>query len=173
METMKAIALRKAVRAYKKEQITEDILNTILSAGCAAPVGWGMYDKLHLTVIQDKEIMKRISANLMQMMKTENDPLYGVPTLILVSSKELPVPNMEYSNAACILENMMLMAADHEIGSVVIWGTALAVEADESLKEALSIPDGFKAIISAGFGYSADTEQKEKELKVTLQLNRV
>lgn len=173
METMKAIAMRKSVRAYKKEQITEDILGTILSAGCAAPVGWGMYDKLHLTVIQDKEILKRISTNLKQMMNSENSPLYGVPTLILLSSNELPVPNMEYSNAACILENMMLAAADQGIGSVIIWGTALAVEADEGLKEVLSIPDGFRAIVGAGFGYSTDTEQQAKELKVTIQLNRI
>ncbi len=33
METLKAISLRKSVRAYKPEQIPDDILDMIINAG--------------------------------------------------------------------------------------------------------------------------------------------
>lgn len=39
METLEAISLRKSVRAYKDEQISNEILDSILKAGCQAPVG--------------------------------------------------------------------------------------------------------------------------------------
>lgn len=173
METMKALALRKSVRAYKEEQITEEKLNTILSAGCAAPVGMARYDTLHLTVIQDKEIIKRISASIMQMMNREGDPLYGAQTLILVSSQEAQAPGIDYTNASCVMENMLLAGADLGIGSVIVWGIAMAVEADKSLRDALAIPEGFHGLIGACFGYAADAVQNEKDLAVKIQLNRI
>lgn len=173
METLKTMALRKSVRAYKDEQVSEEKLETILAAGCAAPVGMARYDSLHLTVIQDKEIIKKISTSIMQMMKRENDPFYGAGTLILVSSQEAEVPGIDYTNASCVMENMLLTGADLGIGSVIVWSMAMAVEADKSLKEALSIPEGFKPLVGACFGYAADTELKEKELTVRIQLNRV
>jgi len=172
METIKAIAKRSSVRAYKPEQISEDALNFILSAGCAAPVGMKKYDSLHITVIQDKEILGRISSIVRQMMKTDNDPLYGVPALILLSSAEAPAPGLDYVNAACVIENMLLAAADRGIGSVIVWASALAVEADAELKAALKLPEGFKAVLGAGFGYSVSA-QKEKELKATFGINRI
>lgn len=173
METKKAIASRYSVRAYKKEQIAEEKLETILAAGSAAPVGMGKYDSLHVTVIQDEEIRKRISEGIRQIFNTESDALYGAPTLVLVSSGEVPAPGIDYTNAACVAENMMLAGADIGIGSVLVWGIALAVEADKSLKEALSIPEGFKAMIGTVFGYAANAEQKEKDLKVKIQMNRI
>ncbi len=174
METKKAIASRYSVRAYKKDQIAEEKLETILAAGSAAPVGMGRYDSLHVTVIQDEEIRKRISEGIRQIFNTESDALYGGPTLVLVSSKEeVPAPGIDYTNAACVAENMMLAGADIGIGSVLVWGIALAVEADKSLKEALSIPEGFKAMIGTVFGYAANAEQKEKDLKVKIQMNRI
>lgn len=173
METMKAIALRKSVRAYREEQIPEEKLEKILSAGSAAPVGMARYDSLHLTVIQDKEIINKISTSIREMMKRENDPLYGAQTLILVSSKEMPAPGIDYTNASCVMENMLLAGADLGIGSVIVWGIAMAVEADKSLQEALSIPEDFHALIGASFGYAVDEEQKEKELTLKIQSNRV
>lgn len=173
METMKTIALRKSVRAYSDEQIAEEKIDTILAAGSAAPVGMARYDSLHIAVIQDKDIINKISAGIKEMMKREGNPLYNAQTLILVSSKEAEVPGIDYTNASCMMENMLLTGADLGIGSVIVWGIAMVVEADKSLKEALSIPDGFHALIGASFGYAANAEQKEKELTQKIQTSRV
>ena len=100
----------------------------------------------------------------------ENDPLYHVPAVIMVFSKELPMPGIDYVNAACVMENMMIAAADRGIGSVVLWGTALAVEADQSVKAALKVPDGYKAILGAGFGY-ANCGSAERAMEMTVDTN--
>jgi Nitroreductase len=173
MELTKAIAKRKSARAYKPDALSEETLNAILAAGCAAPVGMAQYGTLHFTVIENKEILEQISNMVKQMMKREGDPLYAAPTLVVISSKEPMAPGIDYTNAACIAENMMLAATDANVGSVLIWSPAMAVEADSSLKQAIAIPEGYKALFSVALGYPANDDDKEKELKVTIGMNIV
>jgi nitroreductase len=173
MELTKVIAKRKSVRAYKPDAVSEETLNAILAAGCAAPVGMAKYDTLHFTVIENKEILGRISNTIKQMMKREGDAIYAAPTLVIISSKEPMAPGIDYTNAACIAENMMLTATDANVGSVLIWGPAMAIEADSSLKEAIAIPEGYKPLFSVAFGYPAKDDDKEKELKVKITMNVV
>lgn len=174
METMKAIARRKSTRAYKQDQIPDDVLNSILAAGCAAPVGMGKYDSLHLTVIQNKEILKDISAGVAKAINMDTDPLYGAPTVVLVSSKGAAMPGIDYANTGCILENMMLAATDKGISSVFLWGAAVCAGSDAELQKRLAVPEGFKPIGSVALGYSAEaSDQAEKELTVKIGMNRV
>lgn len=170
---MKTIATRKSTRVYTGKQISDEVLNAILAAGCAAPVGMGMYDSLHLTVIQDKEILKNISAGVAKAMNMDSDPLYGAPTIVLVSSKEPIAPGVDYTNAGAVIQNMLLAATDKGIGSVLIWGTALAVGAVDELRKALAIPDGFNPVCSAALGYATSPDQTEKDLSITISMNRV
>ena len=62
MNTLEAIAKRKSTRNYKPEQIPEDALQAILKAGIAAPVAMAKYDSLHITVVQNPEILAKINA---------------------------------------------------------------------------------------------------------------
>ena len=103
METMKAIAKRKSTRAFDSEkQISKTELEAILAAGCAAPVGAGDYASLHLTVIQNKETLDKISKAVQTTMKMDRDVLYGVPTVVLVSSSEPKFPNVQYAKEALL-----------------------------------------------------------------------
>lgn len=170
METMKTIASRNSVRSYKPEQISETELDRILRAGCAAPVGMGMYQDILLTVVQDKEILQRISALVKNIMNTEGDPLYGAPSLIIISSKDMPAPGIDYANAGCIMENMMLEAVESGLGSVVVWGTAFAVSADTELKKTLGIPEEYHALSSVAIGKSnVSLPPKDMELKIKIE----
>lgn len=173
MEVLKAITKRKSVRAYKPEQVPDDILDKILCAGSLAPVGMRQYDTMHFTVIQDKDILSKISTFIQQMMKREGDPLYGLSTLVLISSKEQMSPGFDYVNAGGMMENMALAAVEYEIGSVILWGTALAVESNNDLKQALSIPEGFHAVSSIGLGYALKQDSNEKEMTNKISTNRV
>jgi len=88
MELMKTIAMRKSTRSYKSEQINDESLNTILAAGCAAPVGMGAYNEVHMTVIQNPDFLARISkaaGNLLG--NPEANALYGAPTVVIISGK--------------------------------------------------------------------------------------
>ena len=172
METMKTIANRNSIRAYREEQISEQELDQILRAGCAAPVGMGMYDDMLLTVVQDKEVLQRISELVKAIMHTENDPLYGAPSLIIISSKDMPAPGLDYTNAGCIMENMMLEATDLGLGSVIVWGTAFAVSADAELKKILDIPEEYHALSSIVIGKS-DMVLPEKDMELKIKIKRI
>lgn len=173
METIKAIATRKSVRAFKAEQLSGEVLNRILTAGCAAPIGMGKYDTMHLTVVQNKEVLAQLSGAVGQTMKMAGDPLYGAPTVILLSSQEPRWLGIDYTNAGCIAENMMLAAADAGVGSVLVWGCGGAVKAAAELKKAFAIPEGYKALFGVALGYNAQDDQAERELKMTIGTNHI
>lgn len=175
MEMMKVIAMRKSTRSYKSEQISDESLNNIINAGCAAPVGNGAYDAVHLTVIQNSNLLNRIAKTAANMFRTPNsNPLYGAPTLIIVSCiPNEQFPNVEIANAACIIENMTLAATDAGIGSVYILGALYAFNADKELLKELDLPEGFIPISGITLGYPTEPLSQEKELKQTIKVNRI
>lgn len=71
MELMKAIAMRKSTRSYKSEQISDESLNTIINAGCAAPVGMGAYNSVHLTVIQNSDLLDKLQQLLQKYLEIQ------------------------------------------------------------------------------------------------------
>ena len=175
METLKAIAMRKSTRAFKPEQISDEDLDIILGAGCAAPVGMGAYETIHLTVLQNQDLMEQInSATAEAFEKPDLKPLYGAPTLVIVSSKKHSrIPNIEYANAACIIENMLLAATDLGLGSVFLWGFIGPLNASPDILNKLDIPEGFTPVSGVALGYPAEPLDDEKELKKTISMNMV
>ena len=67
METLEAIAKRTSTRKFKEIQISEENLQAILKAGMSAPVGSGLYESLHITVIQDMNILNIIGDAVTEM----------------------------------------------------------------------------------------------------------
>lgn len=175
MEMMKVIAMRKSTRGYKPEQISDDSLNNIINAGCAAPVGSGAYNSVHLTVIQNSNLLNKINKTAANVFGTPDaDPLYGAPTLIIVSA--LPneqFPNIELANSGCIIENMALAATDAGIGSVYILGALYAFKADKDLLKELDLPEGFVPVSGIALGYPIKPLSQEKELKQTISVNKI
>ncbi|WP_378956878.1 nitroreductase family protein [Pelosinus sp. sgz500959] len=173
MELMKIIAMRKSTRNYKSKQINDESLNTILVAGCAAPVGIGAYHEVHMTVIQNPDLLDRISkatANLLGNPKAK--PLYGAPTLVIISGKPNDkAPTVAIANASCIIENMTLAATNLNIGSVYLLRSIFAINANQELIEDLNLPEGFFPAAGIALGYPNEPFTIEKELKQTIQLN--
>ncbi len=172
MELLEAISKRRSIRAYTNEKVAETKLKIILEAGCAAPVGRGLYDKMHITVIQEKSLLKEISEAMKSAMHTDDDPLYGASTLIVISAAEMPYPGIEIADTACILENMMLEATEQGLGSVVVWASGMIVNHTPGLKQKAGIPDGYSAVSGIVVGEKA-MEVEPKELACTIKINRV
>lgn len=174
METLKAIAKRKSVREFKADQIPDDALDTILRAGCAAPVGLGEYKTLHLTVVQDPDVLATIKETATDCFR---DPIldiyYGAPTVILISTSHSSVPELDMANAGCIAENMMLAATDLGINCIYIWGTVLAFRAEPDLADEAELPEGFVPVASVALGYATTPDDSEKPMEFTLGINRV
>ena len=174
MNTLDAISKRKSTRAYRPEQISEEALSVIIKAGCAAPVAMAKYETLHITVIQNESILKRInemtSEMFFQKMGIRKNTDFGAKTMILVSSAHsILSPEMEYVNVGIVVENMVIAATDMGIDSVVVGGAPAIIAENEDMIKELGIPEGFKPVLGAFFGYST-VDEPAKDHSITVNV---
>ncbi|MGI6013629.1 MAG: nitroreductase family protein [Oscillospiraceae bacterium] len=158
MEAMKAMEVRQSCRSYTPEQIGEADLELILKAANAAPVGMGRYENVHLTVIQNEELLNEIDGVAAEFFgDPEKHPLYGARTLILVSAilPEAPRTTLAYCNAGCIVENMALAATDLGLGNVYIFGSVNALNLHPELVAKLNLPTDFVPVSALAVGKAA------------------
>lgn len=155
MDFMQVIKRRKSSRKYIEKQINEEDLRQILFAGCAAPISRKDYNSIRFTIVQDKTMLHKIS----EAADLSSDPLYHVPTLIIISTTKAAVENVEYFNVACIVENMLLAATNLGIGSIFLTHFLLAIMKRKDLLKELAIPEGYTPISAVGVGYVSETEE--------------
>ena len=172
MNTFDAFAMRRSTRGFKPDQIPDEALEKILDAACVAPVGMGAYSSMHIAVVQDAAIIDKISdAAKKARGRTEGPGIYyGAPTIIIVSSKVLPLPQIEYANGACVADHICLAATDLGIGNIFIWATGSAIEAEPELSALVGIPEEFKAVATVAIGYPVEpiTEPRPFERKIEI-----
>lgn len=159
MDTIEAITNRKSVRSYKKEQISDKDLETILEAGKTGP-GSGAY---HMSVIQNPELIQKINDATKKAMLGGNDfmrqraslpgyePIYGAPTLIMLSAGD---PN-GVANTSCSAENMLIAATALGLGSCYLMSPrgAFAGDGAAELMKECGIPEGNAFICAVIVGY--------------------
>jgi nitroreductase len=157
METERAFYMRRSVRKFRPEQVADAEMEKIVAAGETAPVAMGGHEKTHITVVRDPEVLEAVrEVCRKESRKTPGrilDSLYGAQTLILVSAKDVSDDHIEYCNAACIIENMIIMASDLEIGSCYIWGALRRLRAAPEVMELLRLPAGFELLSGLVVGY--------------------
>lgn len=159
MEFNKTLKTRKSTRGYKTKQITDEELSKVLYAAYAAPVGNGLYEDIHITVLQNSDLINRIVKSSADAFNDPNaNPFYGAPTIVFVSSKikEASKESTTYANAGCIIENMHLAATDIGLGSVYLLGFIKAGVINDSYKKELGIPEGYKPVSAIALGYPTD-----------------
>lgn len=156
MNTFEAIYSRRSIRNFNGESITENELNEILKVAYAAPVGRAMYDTLHLTVVSNKDLLARWEKHMANAVGNPDlHPFYGAPTVILVSSAmpAAPMNNVNYSNAAIIIQNMALAATELGVGACHIWGAVGVLNGNAELMKELNIPDGMVPCCAIALGH--------------------
>ena len=162
MELRETIAKRYSCRSYAPEQISEEDLNFILQAGNAAPVGMGKFETVKFTVIQNRELLDRIDTEGSKFFgDPQAHPLYGAPTLILVSVKA-DEAEVGMCNASCIIENMTLAATDLGLGSCYIRGNIVAIRDNEEICRQMKVPTGFMPAGALAVGHTEDEKIARK-----------
>lgn len=153
MEFLNVIKNRQSCRAFADEQVTEEQLRQIIEAANAAPVGMGEYDKVHLSVIQNNDLIAKLEANAHNAIPAiPEHPMYGLTTAIAINCKNEDNPSMAFANASCIAENMMLAATDLGLGSIYIMAVPAAAQYNTELCHELKVPDGFAPHVIVGVG---------------------
>jgi FMN reductase [NAD(P)H] len=160
MDAINAILKRKSVRSYKKDQITDKDLETILEAGKSGP-GGGQY---HITVIQKQDLIRKINDATKAAMLGSGiefsvkraslpgyEPVYGAPTLILLSAGD---PN-GLANTSCCAENMLIAATALGLGSCYLMSIrgAFAGDAGAAVARECGLSDGNTVLCAVIVGY--------------------
>ena len=83
MDALYGLMNRRSVRAYRDEQVHDDQLNAILEAATYAPTGMGRQSPV-MVVVQDRELITKLSRMNAAVMGMDGDPFYGAPTVVIV-----------------------------------------------------------------------------------------
>jgi len=185
MEFDKVLALRRSTRQFLPEQISSESLEAILRAASYAPIGSNKNRDIHITVVEDKEILAELalaSGARMADAKVQADlrgdidpsaipeqtvrlPFYGAPAVIFVSHRKQSLqPGIEYSNVAMVAFAMHLKATELGLGSVFVWGIleSMRLNPDLDRTSLLKLPEGFSPLFGLMVGQPA-SPLKERE----------
>lgn len=171
MNTLEAIKKRVSCRAYKPELISKELLDEILKAGMAAPIASAKYDSMHITVVENEVVLKQIidasSEFISNFSGKRKDMDFGVTNMVVISGAPGLAPGMDYANAGCIVENMLIAATSMGIDNIVWAIPAIAISQNSDMMTQLGIPEGLKPLLCASFGYAVtDTPAKEHIITV-------
>ncbi len=174
MEFDKVLAARQSCRAFDSSKaVSPEIIKSLIAAANASPVGSGMYRDIHLTVVQNREILKKLSMAAVKRLedkatmekiavdglpKQDFDPFYGAPAAIFISHRLQNLqPGIEYANAAIIAQDIHLAATDLGLSSVLIWGALEAMRVYPELDNTgiLGLPEDFSPLMGVAVGYPA------------------
>ena len=78
MNVLEAISNRRSHRAYKEEQLPEDILSAILRAGLEAPSARN-HQPWHFSVVQNKDLIQKIHDEAAMVMGKGGSPRFADP----------------------------------------------------------------------------------------------
>ena len=161
MDVVKALKVRKSIRSYNGEPLTKEQMDAILFAAEASPVGMGKYDLYQLTVVTDAALLGKIDANAAEFFgNPDMHPLYGAPSLIVVSGPE--EGNVPSGNAAMIVHSMALQAVELGVGHCDIYGAIAALNQKPELVAELKLPEGFKPIAAIALGQTDDSYEERE-----------
>ena len=155
-ETIKNLIERRSIRQFKKQQIKDEELNKILLAGEYAPTGKGLQSP-KIIVLQNKEIIEKLSKINAKIIGKDIDPFYGAPTVIIVLADKTKSTYME--DASLVLGNLMNAAQSLKIGSCWI------NRAKEELLKEWNIPDNYVGVGHCILGYTFGPIPKAKPRK--------
>ena len=187
MDFSKVLQCRQSTRHFLPEQISREQLEKLLDAANRAPVGSALYRDIHLTVVQDRQLLlqlceaawnrfssaekvREVAGEVVKKtpgMEKERKPdlFYGAPTVIFVSHRKQTLqPGIQWANVTSVVNQMHLAAADMGLGSCYMWGAleSMRMLPEWDHTELLQLPEDFEPLLGLAVGYPAE-ELRPKE----------
>lgn len=139
------ILSRRSVRSYQPELISEEEMESLITAAQYAPSAMGRQDR-HFTVVTNAELLDEIQK------ATGRESFYNAPAAVIVSVPPENAYGLE--DAACAIMN--LMTAAHSMGiSTCYIGSATGTKKPEIMRK-LQIPEGYVPAASVIIGYAKE-----------------
>lgn len=154
MEALEVLKNRRSVRAFRDEQIRDDQLNAILEAGTFAPTGMGKQSPV-MVVVQNPDLIQRLSRLNGAVLGTDRDPFYGAPTVVIVfSNPETAMTWLE--DGSLVMGNLMNAAFAVGVDSCWIHRAKQMFETEEgkALMREWGVPEACVGIGNCILGYA-------------------
>ena len=163
-ETIKNLIERRSCRKYKREQIKDEELNEILKAGKYAPTGMGLQSP-KIVVVQNKDIIQKLSKLNAKIMGKDIDPFYSAPTVIVILADKTKITYLE--DGSLVMGNLMNAAHSLGIGSCWIHRAKEEFETEEgkALLKEWNISDNYVGVGHCILGYPDGILQEPKPRK--------
>lgn len=174
MELKEVLSLRRSCRNYTAEQLTEAEVSALLDAALLSPAAMGRFDRLHLTVVQNPDVLDSLNDNFR--VTTGNAgayPTYHAPTVIFVSCDASDDSFVQAANAACVVEQMSLAATELGLGSVYLLGICRMLQGSAQASALLGLPQGFQIVSALAVGHAAEQAAPRAVVKDKIAINRV
>lgn len=144
-------------------------MEAIIKAGNLAPV----FGKIHMTVIENLQLLREINDVTLNMMKRSGNeflekraategynPLYGAPAMIVLSAPKGNDSNgFNMANVSCAAENMIIEATALGLGSCFVMGPMIAF-ADQEVIRKIEIPKEYIPLVGVLVGYPSENLTK-------------
>jgi len=166
MDVLQAITNRRSHRAYKAEQLPEEVMEKILRAGLEAPSARN-HQPWHFSVVQNPELIQEVHDEAARVMGREGSPrfadpdfqiFYYAPTVVFIFGEK----GFSWTDVDCgiAVENMALAAEGLGVGSVILGLPKPAFQGNKAdeLRNRLQCPEGYDFVIALALGYSTDTK---------------
>ena len=198
MEFEKLLRMRQSTRKYQDKQIPQEHLQKIIDAANSAPIGSNLYKDVHLTVVQDQNVLLKLCEAAWErfstrqkleeiagdtMDKRDNHPqdrhpnlFYGAPTVIFVSHRKQNLqPGIEWANVTSVVNQMHLAATSLGLGSVYMWGALESMRMIPELDhtELLQLPEDFEPLIALAVGYPVKALEEREMRHPPFECNRI
>lgn len=163
MDVFKAIKLRRSVRDYRDEPISEDSITKIMEAARFAPSAHNAQD-YKFVIVRDKEKIKKLA-------KAANQSFIEKAPIVVVGISLKPDVGMSSGvpayamDLAIALDHMTLEAVEQGLGTC--WIGAFY---QQEVKKMLEIPEKYKAAAMLTLGVPYDDSPRPKSRKNVAQL---
>ena len=154
-EALEVLKNRRSIRKFKAEQVSDEVLHTILEAGTYAPTAGGQQLPVIVAVQNQDDVAELNRLNGKIMNGDENGhPYYGAPTILLVLAPADSFAPVE--DGSLIAGNLLNAAYAAGVGSCWIHRAKEMMELPEgkALLKKWNIPDGMMGVASIALGYS-------------------
>ncbi|MGN0247918.1 MAG: nitroreductase [Lachnospiraceae bacterium] len=155
-ETLKVLETRRSCRNFDPDKmISEEDLNAIIKAGTYAPTGMGKQSPI-IIAVTNKEMRDMISKENAKIMRTDSDPFYGAPVILIVlANKESRTYQYDGS---LVMGNLLNAAESLGLGSIWIHRAKEEFESDfgKKILADLGSEGDYEGIGHCALGYAAE-----------------
>lgn len=178
MEAKECITARRSVRRYKKQPVSEAVLQDVVAGAAYAP-SWKNTQTTRYTAVMDEKIKEKIAKECMLGFEMNSRTAIQAPVLIVVSTIEKRSgyerdgsfstskgTHWQSFDAGAAVQTLCLSAYEQGLGTVI-----MGIFDDKKIAEMIKLPEGESVSALVAMGYPDENVEapKRKEVDVLLR----